>query len=289
MKIKIAAGSGFCFGVRRAIKIAEEAALEKSGVYTLGPIIHNPQEVERLRKLGIKILKTPSLKKGVLILRTHGIPMNLHRELEKKKDVKVIDAICPFVKRAQNTVRELSSKDGDIVIVGEKEHPEVKALLSYGNKRTFVLNSVKEAEKLDFSGGVNIVSQTTQSIENFNAIVSFLSSKYKTAVYNTICKSTFERQFAASKLAKETDLMIVIGGKNSANTLRLAQICSRETFTRHIETEKDLKACWFRGKKSAALTAGASTPDWIVKSVQEAINNILNNGREGEAKWKKKI
>lgn len=288
-KIKVADKSGFCFGVKRAINLAEKTAKDNKYVYTLGPIIHNPQEVKRLAKIGIKTLSAPkNIKKGIIILRTHGIPLNLLNVLEKKKSIDIIDATCPFVKRAQDIIKELSLKDEAIVIVGEKVHPEVIALVSYGNNKCFVVENLKEAQKLKLEGPVNIVSQTTQSPENFNNIVKYLKKQYKVKVYNTICKATFDRQKSAAKLADNADLMIVVGGKNSGNTTRLSDICAEKTKTYHIETVEDLKTIWFKNKKAIGITAGASTPDWIIEQVKEKIEEIISKNLKKVKKTKEK-
>jgi 4-hydroxy-3-methylbut-2-enyl diphosphate reductase len=279
LRVEIAKNAGFCFGVRRAINLTEKIADKECKVYTLGPVIHNPQEVRRLEKKGIKTLKDPEMaKSGYIILRTHGIPFKLHKKLEENKNINVIDAACPFVKRAQNIVKCLStdikSKDKTIIVVGEKVHPEVIALVSYGGGKCVVVENIKEAHKFIGRGDLNIVSQTTQSPENFNSIVKILKKRYKTKVYNTICKATLDRQKSAEKLAKNVDLMIVIGGKNSGNTTRLAQICSKETKTYHVETACNIKEKWFKNVNSIGLTAGASTPDWIIKKIEMRIKKI---------------
>ncbi|MCL1971415.1 MAG: 4-hydroxy-3-methylbut-2-enyl diphosphate reductase [Endomicrobia bacterium] len=275
--IRIADKSGFCFGVKRAISLAEKTADLHKKVYTLGPIIHNPQEVERLDKQGIKTLKDAKIvKSGIIILRTHGIPLPLHEELKKKKSVEIIDATCPFVKRAQDIVKDLSGKDETIVIVGERVHPEVVALVSYGNGKCVVIENVQEAQNLKADGDLNIVSQTTQTPENFDSIVKCLKKRYKVKVFNTICKATFDRQQSAEKLAKTVDLMIVIGGKNSGNTTRLAEICCAKTKTYHIEKADDMKKSWFKNKNTIGLTAGASTPYWIIQQVQRRVEAITN-------------
>ncbi|GHT39631.1 4-hydroxy-3-methylbut-2-enyl diphosphate reductase [Endomicrobiia bacterium] len=278
-KIKIAKNSGFCFGVRRAIDLVEKATREKPRVYTLGPIIHNPQEVKRLEKQGIKILKdSKRIKEGSIILRTHGIPFELHRKLEANKTINIIDATCPFVKRAQNIVKQLSadvkSEDEKIILVGEKVHPEVVALVSYGNDKCVVIENSKEAGRFEWIGGLNIVSQTTQTPKNFDSTVKVLKKRHKVKVYNTICKATLERQKSAKKLAGTVDLMIVIGGKNSGNTTRLAQICGAKTKTYHVETTDDLKEQWFKKIENVGLTAGASTPVWIIKDIENRVKEI---------------
>jgi 4-hydroxy-3-methylbut-2-enyl diphosphate reductase len=279
LKVKVARNAGFCFGVRRAIEIAEKTLEDNDKVYTLGPIIHNPQEVKRLEKQGIKTLKSVSrIKDGCVILRTHGIPLEIHKKLEKNESINIIDSTCPFVKKAQDIVKKLSSdkatKDSVIVVVGEKIHPEVVALVSYGSKKCVVIETPEEAKAFKGNKNLNVVSQTTQAFENFSNIVNILSKKHKVSVYNTICKATLDRQQSAEKLANEVDLMIVIGGKNSGNTTRLAQICSYKTKTYHIETFKDLKESWFKNISTVGLTAGASTPDWIIKDVELKIKGI---------------
>ncbi|AKL98655.1 4-hydroxy-3-methylbut-2-enyl diphosphate reductase [Endomicrobium proavitum] len=277
-KIKIADKSGFCFGVKRAIDLAEGTLGANKKVYTLGPIIHNPQEVKRLEQEGIKTLDNPQkIKSGIIVLRTHGIPLQLHEKLQNKKNIKIIDATCPFVKRAQDIVKDLSAKNETVVIVGEKLHPEVAALVSYGAGKSFVVENPKEAKnlKIDKNVKINVVSQTTQTPENFNSVVKELKKHFTVKVFNTICKATLDRQQSAERLAKKTDLMIVVGGKNSGNTARLTQICSDFTKTRHIETVGDIKKDWFKNADKIGVTAGASTPGWIIKQVKEEIEKQL--------------
>ncbi|MDR1941607.1 MAG: 4-hydroxy-3-methylbut-2-enyl diphosphate reductase [Endomicrobium sp.] len=282
-KIIIADKSGFCFGVKRAVDLAEKTVSAGKKTYTLGPIIHNPQEVERLNAKGIKtVADAKKIRNSTIILRTHGIPLVLHNELAGKKSVNIIDATCPFVKRAQDIVKDLAAKGETIVIAGERTHPEIIALVSYGGEKCVVVENLKEALKLKSPDKIiNVVSQTTQTPENFLNIVKSLKKRYKIKVYNTICKATFDRQKAADKLAKTVDLMIVIGGKNSGNTTRLARICSKRTATRHIETVEEINKDWFKNKKKIGLTAGASTPDWIIKSVKEEIEKHCAAGGAG--------
>jgi 4-hydroxy-3-methylbut-2-enyl diphosphate reductase len=276
VEIKTAANAGFCFGVKRAIGLVEKTLNEKPEVYTLGPIIHNPQEVKRLKEKGVKILNDiDCVKSGCIILRTHGISLELLNRLEKDKTLYIIDATCPFVKKAQDIIKNLSSQETTIVIVGENSHPEVEALVSYGAGKCVVIENPREALEFKGIGDLNIVSQTTQTPQNFNVIVEILKKRFKVNIYNTICEATLERQESAKKLAKKVDLMIVIGGKNSGNTTRLAEICKAQTKTYHIETIDELDAKWFNNIKTAGLTAGASTPDNIIKSVQRRLGEIL--------------
>jgi 4-hydroxy-3-methylbut-2-enyl diphosphate reductase len=273
---KTAANAGFCFGVKRAIDLVEKTLNEKSEVYTLGPIIHNPQEVKRLKEKGVKILnEIDCVKSSCIILRTHGISLELRNRLEKDKTLHIIDATCPFVKKAQDIIKNLSSQKTTIVIVGENSHPEVEALVSYGRDKCVVIENSREALEFKGIGELNIVSQTTQTPQNFNVIVEILKKRFKINIYNTICKATLERQESAKKLSKKVDLMIVIGGKNSGNTTRLAEICKTQTKTYHIETIDELDDKWFNNINTVGLTAGASTPDNIIKSVQNRLGKIL--------------
>lgn len=278
-KITIAKSAGFCFGVKRAIDLAQDIASKNSKVYTFGPLIHNPQEVKRLEKENIKVIEDYSkIEKGILVLRTHGIPLDIYDKLSVKENIKLVDATCPFVKRAQDIVKELG-KDKDskqIIIVGEKQHPEVVALVSYGNGKCLVVEDKKDVKNVKKTDIIYIVSQTTQSPKKFEEIVSEISKISKVKVFNTICRATFDRQSAAEKLAKEVDVMIVIGGKNSGNTTRLYQICSNITKTYHIETVDEIEQSWFENVEKIGITAGASTPDWIIENIERRIKEVTD-------------
>ena len=274
--IEIAKSAGFCFGVQRAIGLAEKIARENKNVYTYGPLIHNPQEVERLNKKGINVVDDYSkVKSGVLVLRTHGIELDVYSKLSENKNIKIIDATCPFVKRAQDIVKELSDKSQQIVIVGEKTHPEVVALVSYGKGKCIVVENKNDIKKIKKTDIIYIVSQTTQNPKNFDDIVKEISKISEVKIYNTICKATFDRQSSAEKLAKTVDIMIVIGGKNSGNTRRLFQICSNVVETYHIESGDEMEDVWFENKEKIGITAGASTPDWIIKDIKDKIEKII--------------
>jgi len=272
MKIKIAKSAGFCFGVRRAIDLADKTVKEKKKIYTLGPLIHNPPEVKRLARKGIKPVKSPGkLKNITLILRTHGIPSSLRKTLEKK-GLTLVDAACPFVKRAQEIVKKLAGLARQIIIVGEKTHPEVVALVSYGKGKCVVVENKNDLKKIKLAERVSVLSQTTQSPENFKSVISALKkSCIRVKSYDTICRATIDRQSAASGLAKKAGVMVVVGGNNSGNTRRLYQICKRYTRAYHIETAKQLKKSWFKGARTVGITAGASTPDWIIDEVKKNI------------------
>ena len=276
-KITIAKSAGFCFGVKRAIDLAEDIASKNKEVYTFGPLIHNPQEVQRLEKENIKVIEDYSnIEKGILVLRTHGIPLNIYENLSKKENIKIVDATCPFVKKAQDIIKELSKDSEQIVIVGEKKHPEVVALVSYGKGKCLVVEDKKDVKNVKKTDIIYIVSQTTQSPKKFEEIVNEISKISQVKVFNTICRATFDRQSAAEKLAKEVDIMIVVGGKNSGNTTRLYQICSAITTTYHIENIDEIERDWFKDIKNIGITAGASTPDWIIEKIKRRIQEITN-------------
>jgi 4-hydroxy-3-methylbut-2-enyl diphosphate reductase len=279
-KVVIAKSAGFCFGVRRAITLAEKTAQNKKGIYTLGPLIHNPQEVKRLEKNGVKSIADPRrLKDATLIIRTHGIPAPLMEKLQRQK-LTIVDATCPFVKRAQDIVKRLHSEGCQVVIVGERTHPEVVALVSYGGPSCSVVESTAGLRTIKLLDKVGIVSQTTQTPDNFTTVLGAIKkARPGVKVFNTICRATMDRQTEAKSLAKRMDVMVVVGGKNSGNTRRLAEICGAYTRTYPIETAMELKNAWFHGARKIGITAGASTPDWIIKKVKDTIISITEAER----------
>jgi len=269
MKIKVAKCAGFCFGVKRAINIAESALKElknEEKIYSLGAIIHNPQVVDGLFKKGLQVISgLEAIKGGTIIISSHGAPVEILKEIKKKK-IKLIDATCPFVKYAQNIVKGLKKDGYRIIIVGDSDHPEVKALKSIAGK-----------DKL--SGKIGVISQTTQNRADYiNEIKKILEEDFsEVKIFNTICNDTSKRQSATRSLLKDCDLMIVIGGKNSANTRRLWQICKeRGVDSFHIETELELNKKWFEGKNCVGITSGASTPDSTVERAVDRIKKIIN-------------
>ncbi|PIQ93904.1 MAG: 4-hydroxy-3-methylbut-2-enyl diphosphate reductase [Nitrospirae bacterium CG_4_10_14_0_8_um_filter_41_23] len=276
MKIIIAKKAGFCFGVKRAVDIAFQLAREKrKGVYTLGPIIHNPQVVERLKEKGIVPIEDIKTKKNVraLIIRTHGIPLHLSKEISYM-GCEIIDATCPFVKKAQYYAKLLKEEGYQVVILGEKNHPEVKGLMSYANDDVIVIDSKTPLPKL--KSRVGIVVQTTQSLEALKKVLSdTLEHANEIKVYNTICNSTALRLKETEKMARKVDVMLVVGGKNSANTTQLTRLCkSLSVPTYHIETSSEIKEEWVKNAKKLGITAGASTPEWIIKEVEKRIRDI---------------
>ena len=273
MEIFLADKAGFCFGVKRAINTAYEAA-GKGRVYCLGPLIHNPQEVERLRQAGIDtVTDFSTLKPGdSLIIRSHGVPP---RVLTQARDMglTIIDLTCPFVGKAQRDAEALQKEGYQVVVVGEKEHPEVQSILGYAGENAFVVETVEDIDGLKLQARIGVVAQTTQSYSNFSEIVlKLLRLSKELKVFNTICSSTKERQEAARALASQVDVMLVVGGRNSANTSRLATLCRQEGKpTYHIELAEEIQAKWLEGIRTIGVTAGASTPDWVVEGVLERL------------------
>ena len=279
MKTILAPKAGFCFGVKRALDLAMQTARETNkSIYTLGPLIHNPQVVEDLSKKGIKVVKDLSdIPEGVIIIRSHGVGPDII-DNARDRDLQVIDATCPFVKKAQELAKELNDQGYQVVVVGDKEHPEVTGIIGWTGHTGIVVETPEQAEKLQPLKKIGIISQTTQPEENFNNIASVLQEKAEEVkAYNTICHATRDRQYAAAELARKVDVMIVIGGKNSANTQKLARLCAQTgTPTHHIETAAEFKREWLADKKSIGITAGASTPDWIIEEVKRYMEEVTN-------------
>ncbi|HPT72285.1 MAG TPA: 4-hydroxy-3-methylbut-2-enyl diphosphate reductase, partial [Candidatus Cloacimonadota bacterium] len=226
MIIRLAKNSGFCFGVKRAIHLALTAAEGNNSIVTLGPLIHNPQMVEKLKEKGIEVIESPDeIGKRKAIIRSHGIPLSEKEFLEEAGHI-LIDATCPYVAKLQQIGRQLSEEGYPVLILGNSEHPEVIALRSYIMGTAYV---VSEAKDFANHGGekIGVISQTTQSIEKLRELVILLPERYKEVrVFNTICNATEIRQESTRMLAQDSDIMIVIGGKNSSNTKMLARISS---------------------------------------------------------------
>lgn len=275
MEVYLADKAGLCFGVKRAINTAFEAAA-KGKVYCLGPLIHNPQEVERLRQAGVDLVEDFSSLTGgdYLIIRSHGVPPKVLEEI-RKKGLNIIDLTCPFVSKAQRDAEALHKEGYQVVIVGEKKHPEVQSIRGYAGDNAVVVETVDDVETTQFKNRIGVVAQTTQSYSNFSKIVlKLLRLSKELKVFNTICDSTQERQDAARVLAGKVDVMLVVGGRNSANTSRLVTVCQQEGKpTYHIEVADEVQPQWFEGVTKVGVTAGASTPDWVVEGVLEKLKS----------------
>lgn len=271
INIILAKNAGFCFGVKRAVNLALKTAAENKNkkISTLGPLIHNPQVIQELKCQGIIDISSPQkVRSGIVIVCSHGMhPLVL--ALIKKKKVKIVDATCPFVKKIEKIVKKLKVDKYDIVIVGDKEHPEVKAITGYAGKKVILIENLAAARKLPRMKKVGVVTQTTQSVEKFKDICLELKQKAdRLKIFNTICDATQKRQEEALRVAQEVEKIIVIGGYNSANTKRLAKLCQElGKPTLHIEQAGDLDTNFIKHTGSVGILAGASTPDWIIKDV----------------------
>ncbi len=269
---------GFCYGVKRAIKIARENAVGKC--CTLGPIIHNPQMVERLKAEGVDSADDLSaVSEGTVIIRSHGVGPKVYEKI-KAKGLKTVDATCPHVKRAQSAARELVNEGYNVVIIGEKNHPEVKSIFEWAEKNTTIIETETEAEKFPPCKKLGIVSQTTVSGTHFkNVVLKLLEKSSDIRILRTICTATYQRQQAAMELAEKVDVMLVVGGRNSANTTKLARLCENKCKTFHIETAEEISPDFFTGNEKSnslkvGITAGASTPDWIIREVETRLKNF---------------
>ncbi|HMK44521.1 MAG TPA: 4-hydroxy-3-methylbut-2-enyl diphosphate reductase [Dissulfurispiraceae bacterium] len=280
IKVITAKRAGFCFGVKRAVDMAFNAAATDKNVFTLGPIIHNPQVIERLKARGVRPLSSIQNRRiKTLLIRTHGITKEISDALAKKQYA-VLDATCPFVKKAQHYAKLLQERGYQVVIIGDADHPEVQGLMSYAGDDALVLSKEQVEQgpsswpKLKLK--VGIIIQTTQPVSVLRKFVHDAVDRVKELkVFNTICNSTALRLKETREMAQQVDVMIVVGGRNSANTTQLADFCrSMEVRTYHIETADEIKPSWLDGAMSVGITAGASTPDWIIADAEKRIRDI---------------
>ena len=277
MKVLIAETCGFCNGVRNAIRIAEKVLLQEKEVYSLGPIIHNRNVVERLAKAGLKTIdNVEEIERGTVIIRSHGAAPEQIAELEKK-GIKIVDATCVLVKRVQHIAKELEKENYKVVVIGDKNHPEVQAVVGCA-KDVVVIANESDLHKLPKSARMGIVCQTTQSPEHFAKLLGAIarSSFSEMKVINTLCQEAIKRQESAVQLCRKVDVMFVLGGLESANTRKLAELCKKENkLTFHLQNWNELDINKVFGKniapaasslreKTAGITAGASTPEWII-------------------------
>ena len=284
MEVTLAKSAGFCFGVKRAVDMVYEEAKKGEKVYTYGPIIHNEEVVEDLRKRGVTVVNSleelKMLPEGTVIIRSHGVAKEVYDILEER-NLQIVDATCPFVKKIHNIVKEHTEQNENIVIIGNAKHPEVEGIKGWCKSNVTVVETVEDAEKceLDKEKKTCIVSQTTFNYKKFQDLVEIISKKmYDIIALNTICNATEVRQSEAMQLAKVSDAMIVIGGQSSSNTQKLYEICKKECKnTYYIQTLVNLDLDAFQSFRSVGITAGASTPNNIIKEVQKACQNRALN------------
>jgi small subunit ribosomal protein S1 len=274
MQVLVAEHSGFCEGVERAFRIAGETAREGRPVFMLGNLVHNKQVVERLNNLNVRTVSSldeiPAGTHGILLISAHGVAPEIY-EAAKKLSLHVIDTTCPWVKKAQKIAKQLAADGRLVIIVGDRGHPEVKALLGWSGGQGVVVEQEADLGRLSLRTGmkIGVIAQTTQSKEHFAKMVSLIKeSGGSVAEFDTICDATIKRQSAAIALARSVELMLVIGDRLSANTKRLTELCAATgTETRQIQTVAELDGGWLAGKAKVGITAGASTPEWIIQDV----------------------
>jgi 4-hydroxy-3-methylbut-2-enyl diphosphate reductase len=280
VKLLVAKSAGFCFGVKRAMDMALEAARKHpKRLHTLGPLIHNPQAVEYLETLGVKVKeRIEDVPGGTVIFRSHGVSLD-DLTKAKKRRLRIIDATCPMVKRAQRFAKFLHRHGYALLIVGDADHPEVEAIRSYVDEKVQVVSSVESVKPLGPWEKLGVIAQTTQSASLFKEIAASVLEKSKEVrVFNTICQATTLRQKEAIDIARKVDCMVVVGGYNSGNTQRLASICKEvQPRTYHIERAGDLHSSWLARSDRVGLTAGASTPHWIIEEVEGEIRRLKDS------------
>ncbi len=282
VKIEKARKLGFCFGVRRAIKLIKEASEKYPVISTLGPVVHNRLVVDKLSELGVSpVTELSDIKGRCVAISSHGTSPQLFSQIETRK-LLVIDTTCPTVRKAQKAAKELSESGFTVVIFGEAEHPEVKGLLGWAGDNAVATMDSNSLTKLTIPKRLGILSQTTQGNLQFtNFIKEVIDVVFPEVeelhVINTLCDETKKRQEAAVELAQRSDLMFVIGGHNSANTKRLAELCLPIVETHLIEDASEIKNIWIRGKKHIGITAGTSTPDEAIDEVIDKLKNILSH------------
>jgi len=274
MEIKTLKNSGLCYGVKRALQITRETRKQRSGkVFTFGDLIHNPQVIASLETQQIySTTNLDKLKEGTVIIRSHGVSPDIYEILSQKR-IEIIDATCPIVKEIQKLVESLAKKKEEIVIVGNKEHPEIQSLIGFSRNTAKILENEVQAKSLPLKKKRAVLAQSTQDLQVFMEVVAALIGKTKELkIYNTICQFTQTRQKSTSKLASNVDTLFIIGGKNSSNSNKLYQISKRILpNTYFIEKADQITPVMLKGANKIGLSGGASTPH---EAVQEAVNQI---------------
>ena len=283
MKVIKAKTAGFCFGVKRAVDTVYKQVEECDGpIYTYGPIIHNEEVIKDMQKHGVEVLQSEeeldAITEGTVIIRSHGVEKRIYDKMNERQ-IKIVDATCPFVKKIHNIVQKESQKGKYIIIIGNPHHPEVEGICGWAGDRISVVQNAEDIENLSVNENesICIVSQTTFNYNKFQELVEIISKKrYDVSVLNTICNATKERQTEARNIAEEVDAMIVIGDKHSSNTQKLFEICAKACKdTYYIQTLGDLNMNQLGSVETVGITAGASTPNNIIEEVQNNVRIIF--------------
>ena len=269
---------GYCFGVKRAMNIVEKGLRERDGkIYIIGEIIHNPQAVERLRNLGARSVAgiDEVESDGTLVIRAHGMSPEILEEA-RRRGIKLLDATCPFVHRSQSYVKELSNRSYDVIIIGDMEHPEVQGIAGHARGSVFIVKDLEDVGRIGRLKKAGLVVQTTFSPEKAQVIIEEIRKNVdELKVYDTICQATVARREATLELARQVDLMIIVGGRNSSNTRRLFQMClDAGVESRFVERVEEIKPSWFEGVSLVGVSTGTSTPEWVIEGVMARLKEI---------------
>jgi 4-hydroxy-3-methylbut-2-enyl diphosphate reductase len=291
MKVLVANNIGFCSGVRRAVAIVERELLKRNKpTYSFGPLIHNADYVRRLEKNGLKVISsleelnkrrlkpaaTGRNNRGLVVVPAHGLPPDKVSQV-RKHGMRLLDATCPLVRHLANRAYALVEEGWNVVIVGDAHHPEIEYVVGQGQGKPVVVERPAEARTLKYVGKRAVLGQTTLTHNIFSRVVNALVGKSKILlIEDTLCPEVRSRQEEAERLAKQVDIVLVVGGRNSANTTRLREIAKKYTIAYHIENKKDLKEKWFRRVETVAVVAGASTPERIVRDVTRVCGGITD-------------
>ena len=283
MEVLLADEYGFCFGVERAVEMVENAVDEGvRPIRSLGPLIHNAQEMERLGGLGVSTIDSPAEADSdtIAVIRAHGVTPQVQSDLEGRA-AKVIDATCPFVTRVQHLAERAAKQGRDVVVAGNPDHPEMIGVVGYAPNNTYVVRDAEEVSSLPPLRAPLVVSQTTIKLKTFLEVAAAVRAKAdaEPQVVNTICSATRDRQDAARALAGEVDAFYVIGGRHSSNSVTLLAVCQEQCNKSFlIETPAEINAADLDGVKRVGVTAGASTPNWLIDQVVERLHEIGNPG-----------
>jgi (E)-4-hydroxy-3-methyl-but-2-enyl pyrophosphate reductase len=283
MQIVVADHAGFCFGVQRSLEMAESALGERDELVCVGPLIHNRQVVSDLEARGLRVV--PSMQDvhsgSAAMIRAHGTGPAAYRDAERR-NITLIDATCPFVQRAQKAAASLADEGYQVLVVGEREHPEAQGIVEHTGGHARVVEEPAEIQGLDLERRVGIVAQTTQSSAKFARVVAEVAKRARDVkIANTICDATSQRQEAALGVARQVDLMLVVGGRHSANTTRLAEICAASgTRTEHIESPDEIDVQWLNGVGRVGVTGGASTPVSAIGDTVARVEELAAAARE---------
>ena len=277
MQVVLAESAGFCYGVKRAMDGVMRAARESGKpIYTLGPLIHNPQVIEKLESQGVRSVHDLSeIPTGsMVVMPSHGVSKPV-MDQARESGLEIIDLTCPFVSKVHRLAEQLVSEGYQVVVLGDPGHTEVKGIMSRAGEDAIAVSRAEDLSTHELGKRVGVLAQTTQRPDEYRMLVAEVALRaYEVRGFNTICDATTDRQQSALELASDVDVMIIVGGRNSANTRRLAEMCSSVVRTHHIEVAGELDPKWFRNTEKVGVTAGASTPDWIIEEVVKKLESL---------------